>query len=142
MKQLVVLFFLILAAGTGNRMMAQCNSKVVLTASKTVYLDSANKEVRSVDEVSTIVIDSSGIAITPGNGNLMKGKVTMVECKWTVPYKEGKSIMKALLTDGGDEERAVTMTIESKSGTTTFLIAIDNDPNKKIRLVADKFSSK
>jgi hypothetical protein len=128
-----------LAAPSAN---AQCNATSTFSASKTIYLDSSGKEVRSVDEPSVIELTPTDITITPGDDDVMKGKVTVVECKWTVPYKEGKSVIKSSVSNGSGQAHDITIAIEGKGGIVTFIATIDAEPNKKIKLVGDKFAAK
>jgi len=142
MKHFVIICLSFVAAAYCHTVSAQCNSPLLFTASKTSYLDSTNKEIRTVDEPSSIVIDGNGITISWADDKVMTGKITTMECKWSLPFKEGKSVMRSSLSNGSNEERAVTMRLEGKGGIVTFLITIDEDPNKRIRLVADKFQMK
>ena len=120
----------------------QCEKKAVFTASKTEYLGADSSVQRTDDETTVIEFDKAAINITPGQQPTMTGKVNSTTCNWTTPYKAGRTRMKVALTnqDGGTTD--VTITIEGKDGKITFLAEIDNAPDKKIRLVADKFEEK
>jgi hypothetical protein len=141
-KSIMLLLTLSAIAVASTSVNGQCNANSTFIASKTIYLDSSNKEVRSVDEPSTIELTPTDITITPGDDDVMKGKITVVECKWVIPFKEGKTVIKSSVSNGESEARDVTIIIEGKGGLVTFIATIDNDPNKKIKLVSDKFSAK
>jgi hypothetical protein len=138
MKKIILPSMLILfSAGIT---IAQCDKKFVLNSSKTEYLDSTGALQRFVDEPSIIEISNKQISIAPdGTEKKMTGPVKSHECNWKVPYKEGKSIIKAALSDQGGETKNVTITIEGKDGVVTFLATIDDDKSKRIRLKADSF---
>ncbi|HMG83890.1 MAG TPA: hypothetical protein VK559_12690 [Ferruginibacter sp.] len=131
----VVLAFAFNAAG-----FAQCDKKVVLTSSTTEYLDSNNVVERSVPENTTIKIDkSASLTIAPGKDHEMNGTITQNICNWKVPYKEGKSIIKATLTDKSGDVKTATITIEGKEKKITFLLEVAEMPGKKIRISVNTF---
>jgi hypothetical protein len=119
----------------------QCEKKVVLTSSKTEHLRADSTIERTDDEQTVIEFDKSTISITPGE-NHMTGTVKSYTCNWTTPYKVGKTRLKVTLTNPEGESRDATLTIEGKDGHIVFLAELDNMPDKKIRLFADKFEEK
>ena len=125
-------------------MQAQCNTTSVMTSSKTLYLDSTNSILRTQDENTTIEITKTEIIISPGNegGRIMKGAFISNDCNWKVPFKEGKTMIKTVIADPGDEPGAVTIVIEGKAGVVSLTFLIDKEPNKRIKVVADKFEEK
>jgi len=121
---------------------AQCGKKQVLTSTRTEYLDASGNLQRAVDESSTIEYNDSSILIVRSGGPQMKGTISSIECEWKVPYKEGKTIIKSLITDERGEARNLNITIEGKSETLSFLAESPDRPDRKIRLVIDKFEEK
>ena len=123
---------------------AQCSKKQIITSAKTEYLDGSGNVQRSVDENTTIEYDKSNITITieQGDGKVMSGPVKWDSCNWTIPYKEGKSIVKSVVSDARGDEKNLTITIEGKDGKLTFLAQIEEVPDMKIRLTVDKFEEK
>jgi hypothetical protein len=125
---------------------AQCSKKQVITSGKTDYVDGNGNLQQSVDENTTIEYDKSQITITIGNQQgdtkVMNGTIKSDSCYWTVPYKQGKSIVKALLTDERGDTKNLTITIEGKEGKLTFLAEVQEMPDRKIRLTIDKFEEK
>jgi hypothetical protein len=121
---------------------AQCDKTKVLSASKTEYLD-ANKAVqKTVDEKTTIEYSKNNISITPGEGDQMVGSIQSDSCDWKIPFKEGRSVIKALIMEKSGETKNITITLEGKDGKLTFLAEVDGMPDRKIRLVLDKFEEK
>ncbi|MHA4845818.1 hypothetical protein ACX0G7_16710 [Flavitalea antarctica] len=145
MKKLIAALFcvggLLLTTGGLN---AQCDVNSVFTSSKTLYLDSNNTVMRTVDENTTIEITKTEILISPGNenGRTMKGTFISNTCNWKIPYKEGKTVIKTVIADPGDDPGAVTIVIEGKDGVVSLVVTIDKEPNKRIKVVADKFEEK
>lgn len=123
---------------------AQCGKKQLITSAKTDYLDANGNLQRSVDENTTIEYDKSNITITidQGDSKVMSGPVKLDSCNWTVPYKDGKSIVKAVVSDARGDAKNLTITIEGKDGKLTFLAEVEERPDMKIRLTIDKFEEK
>lgn len=120
---------------------AQCDKTVVLTGSKTEYLNAQGELQRTVDEQSTLTFTKTEVTRhEPGKDEPeLQGKITSVTCDWKVPFKEGKTVIKATLQEGGREE-AATFTIEGKDGKITLLAQIDSQPDKQIRMAAESFT--
>jgi hypothetical protein len=139
MKQLLLAVVLLTAASAGY---GQCEKKSVLTASKTDHLAADSSVERSEDGVVTIEFDKTTFNVNPPNEEPMTGKVDSVSCSWSTPYKEGKTRMKVTLTGPQGGIQHFTVTIEAKAGKVTLLAVMDDQPDQKIRLVADKFEEK
>ena len=141
MKKIILPALLILLSF--GAAIAQCDKKFILTSSKTDYVDSSGALQRSVDELSTIEMNDSILNIVPGNAErTMTGQVKSHECNWKVPYKEGKSIFRASLSNQNGEERDILITIEGKDGVITLLAILNNDENRRVKLKADSFKGK
>lgn len=119
---------------------AQCDKKVILTASKTEYLGADSVVQRSEDEKSEVVIDKTSISVQPGDRQPMNGTVNSYTCNWTTPYKEGKMVLKTTFSDG-NESKNVTITITGTGGKLLFLAEVEGE-DKKIRLTPDTFEEK
>jgi hypothetical protein len=140
MKIVFIAAALVLAAYTNVQ--AQCNKKVVLTASQTEYLGADLNVQRTVAEQSVVEFDSTGITIVAGDEHKMTGKISSYQCNWTEAFKEGKTVLKTAIADGENTPKNVTISIEGKGGKVYFLAEVDDEPNKKIQLLADKFDEK
>lgn len=120
---------------------AQCGDEVIITTSKTEYLNSAGVQQRAVDEQSTIEISKTKVVIRPGNADqVMTGTITSETCNWKTPYADGLSVIKARFDDS--EVKNVTINVKGEGGKVTVLVEIDEEPDKKIRVIADKFAKK
>lgn len=136
MKKLILCFMLLLACGIISN--AQCGKKSVFNSSKTEYLDATGTVERSVDEKTVVEITKTEITITPGD-HTMTGTIKSDTCNWKIPFKEGKTVIKASVSDGQGEAKSVTITIEGKDGKITLLAQVEDMPGKTIRITADKF---
>ena len=139
MKKQVLILLLVAIAGTSSY--AQCDKKNVLTGSSTEYLNASSELQRSVDETTTIEYDAKSITITPGDHS-MSGTISSIVCDWKIPYKEGKSVIKASVEGPNGQFMTTTITIEGKDGKVTLLFEADEFPDRKIRLSADKYEEK
>lgn len=141
MKKLLILPVFLVGALPG---FSQCDKPVKLSVSKTEYLDRDGAVQRTVDENSTIDINATEVVIIPGGDpdKKMTGKIQSKTCTWSVPYKEGKSVVKATVADPSGDQKNATMTIEGKEGKLTFLMEVAEMPDRKIRVSVDKFEEK
>src|SRR6476620_10401397 len=124
---------------------AQCGKKQLITSAKTEYLDANGNVQKSVDENVTIEYDKSEIRISieaPEGTNNMSGPIKSHSCNWTIPYKEGRSIIKAPVTDARGDIKNLTIIIEGKDGKLSFTASAEEHPDTRIRLTIDKFEEK
>lgn len=140
MKKLVLLFVVVSAIGISSY--AQCEKRVLVTSNKTEHLDAKGEVERSVDETTTIEYDNKEIVITPGDDPTMTGAIKSTTCEWKVPFKEGKTVIKASLVDPQGQTMNLTITIEGKEGKISFLAEIEEMGDRKIRVIVDKFEEK
>jgi hypothetical protein len=139
MKTIILIFSLVLA-GTAMSF-AQCDSKFVIITSKTEHLDANGTLVKTVDEKAIVEIGKSDLTINVNDEHKMTGAIKSNTCNWTVPYKEGKTIIKATLSDEQGEDKNITITIEGKDGKVTLLFEMEGMPDDRIRVAADKFEA-
>lgn len=136
MKALTLAFSLLLAHSAAS--FAQCGKNVKLAASKTTYLDGNGDVQRSVDEKSVILVHPSEVIITVNGEHKMTCAVKSATCHWAVPFKEGKTVMKAAVEKDG-QRKDITLTIEGKKGKVTFLVEIADRPDHVISVAIDQF---
>lgn len=141
MRKILFALSILLASNTAS--VAQCGKAATLTSSKTEYLDSNMVLQRTMDEKSVVELSDSVITIAPGNEpRKMTATIKSNTCNWTVPYKEGKSLIKATLHSEHGEMKNLTITIEGKDGKVTLLAEVEDMPDRKIRVAADAFKEK
>ena len=122
---------------------AQCSKKLIITASRTEFLGADSSLQRAEDEPSTVEFDSTNVTVTHGTQQeKIVGTVSKYTCNWNVPFKEGKTVMKAAFSNEGGEVKNVTITITGKNNKITFLAEMDDQADRKIRLTADTFSER
>ncbi|MEO7216411.1 hypothetical protein [Mucilaginibacter sp.] len=137
LKKTVLAFALLLAGSTIS--FAQCDKPVMLIASATNYYNAKGELQRSKDEETIITLTKTQIIIAPGDeDHKMTGDIKTYTCNWSTPYKEGKTVVTTVFTDGGKSLNA-TVTIVGKAGKITATMEAAEMPDMKIQVVADKF---
>ena len=137
LKTIIAALFLMVAGSTIS--FAQCDKTVTLTSSKTTHLDESGNVERTKDEKAVITITPTDITIVPGDEeHKMTGKITSKTCDWKVPFKEGKTVIKSIVSGDGGDDKDITVTIEGKGGKVTLTFEAVG-LNGKIQVVADKF---
>ena len=139
MKHILLVTFL---AVTALFSYAQCDKKVVLTASRTEHLKADSSLERADEENTVIEFDKTTFSVTPGDHPLLFGKINSFSCDWPTPFKTGTTRLKTTLTDESGEAKDLTITIEGKNGKIVVIATMDGDPGHRIRLTADKFEAK
>ena len=139
MKTLALTLSLLLAGATFS--FGQCGHKFTITTSKTDHLDANGGVTRSDDEKATIVVGTKDITIDVINANdehKMAGTIKSDDCNWPIAYKEGKTVIKAVIDNVNGEDKNVTITIIGKGGKVTLLFEVEGEDDR-IRVTADKF---
>ncbi|MBC7904844.1 MAG: hypothetical protein H7Y27_15570 [Gemmatimonadaceae bacterium] len=140
MKKILFAGLLLLAAAATQ---AQCDKKIILTASVTQYLGEDSSVQRSVDEATSIELDKNVMILIPGSEEKKRtGTIESFTCNWSTPFKDGITIVKTTLTNASGDARKMTITIEGKNGQITLHAVMDENPGRIIRLRADKFEEK
>lgn len=140
MKKIVSAVVILLAGSTISY--AQCDKKVILTGTKTEYLGADSTLQRAEVENSEIVFDKNSITIKPGDRPSITGTIASITCNWTVPFKEGKTVLKTTLTEQDGDVRDLTITIEGKDGKISFHGSVGSRNDRIIRLTVGKFEEK
>ncbi|MEO6979172.1 MAG: hypothetical protein ABI113_12360 [Mucilaginibacter sp.] len=120
---------------------AQCDKTVQLSSSKTNHLDEKGTITRSDDETAVIDISKSTVDISVNGEHKITAPIKSNTCNWTVPFKEGKTVIKATADHDGQDEN-ITITIEGKDGKVTLLFEMESQPGDKIKVGIDKFTEK
>ena len=118
---------------------AQCGKDVVLTSSKTEYLNAEGAVQRTVEEDCVIKVGKSAVTISPSGHDKMTGSITSTACEWKQPFKEGKTTLEAKFKDEKGEQSNATITIEGKDGKITCLMKEKEKPDRIIRVTIVKF---
>lgn len=140
MKKLLFAGFLLTAGATATY--AQCDQKAVISSSKTEHLGADSTVTHSESDSTTVAFDRTTLDVTIKNvdrNQHMKGTVKSYDCNWSVPYKEGKTVIKGTLTNDEGESRDLTITVTGTGGKISFLAELPGDEDQRIRLVVDKF---
>jgi hypothetical protein len=137
----IALAFSLLLAGTAVSF-AQCEKSLVLNSSKTEHLNAAGEVQRTDDETAMIELSKTDLNVSVNGEHKITGKIKSETCDWKVPFKEGKTIIKATVSNEEGEDKNVTLTIEGKDGKVTLLFEVEGMPDDRIRVGIDKFAEK
>jgi hypothetical protein len=140
MKTITLIFFLLVAGCAMS--FAQCEKNLVLTSSKTEHMNADGIVQRTDDETAKIELSKTEVNVSVNDEHKITGTIKSQTCDWKVPFKEGKTVIKATVTHDQGEERNVTITIEGKDGKVTLLFEMDGMPDDRIRVGIDKFAEK
>jgi hypothetical protein len=139
MKKIILTISILVAVSAAC--LAQCDKSVVLNSSKTEHLDGSGTITRTVDETAEVEISKTNVDIAINGEHKIAGTIKSNKCNWTVPYKEGKTIITCA-TERDGEEKNFTLTIEGKDGKVTLFFEMDGEPNDKVRVAVNKFTEK
>lgn len=123
---------------------AQCDKKVLLSSSKTEHLNGSNEVQDTREEHTILEFNKTDITVIPNDSpdDKMTGTVSSYTCNWKVPFKEGKTVIKASLVDKSGDVKNVIITIEGKEGKISAMAELDDNSGRKMRLTPDKFEEK
>ncbi|MNL66745.1 hypothetical protein D3C87_1912560 [compost metagenome] len=72
----------------------------------------------------------------------MVGTISSDTCNWKTPYTEGLTVIHATFDEPSAGSLHATLKLEGIAGRITFLMEIQEMPDKKIRVGIDKFAKK
>jgi hypothetical protein len=138
MKTIALILSLLVAGSTVG--FAQCGKKFTITTSKTDHLDSKGNITRTdADEKAVVVVGNTDINITINDEHKMSGPIKSNDCNWTVPFKEGKSVIKTVISGDNGDAKNVTITITGKDGKINLLFEAEDEPDDHISVTVAKF---
>ena len=130
----------LLLAACSHLSYGQCDKVVTLKSSKTNHLDEKGNIESTKEEAAVITIGKTQLTIVPGDeDHTISGPIISKTCDWTTPFKDGKMVLKAKLEDNNGQQQNCTMTITGVAGKITLLFETEENPGKRIMVVADKF---
>jgi hypothetical protein len=142
MKKIALLLFALFIISKWSS--AQCDKKILWTATKEEFLD-ANGNVTHADEDSvTLEVSNSGITINHNNNpqDQLTGTIKDVTCNWSEPFKNGKSSFKSDLTEVSGDEHNGNVTIEGKDGQVFITLELTDKGGMRIKLYVSKYEVK
>jgi hypothetical protein len=141
MKTVTLAFSLMLAGSLAC--FAQCDKTLIINSSKTQHLDAKGVVQHTDDETAVIELTKTALIVSVNGEQKISGKIISETCDWKVPFKEGKTVIKAAVTHDQDgQQRNVTVTIEGKDGKVTLLFEMEGTADDRIRVEITKFVEK
>lgn len=138
-----ILLMLLLSAGCNLIIFAQCTKKVTWTASKADFLDESGNLQQSKDVKVTIQTTSKEIRIVHSDdeADTLQGPVKEDTCQWNEPFKKGKTILKADLTERDGTYSNCLLTIEGLEGKILISLKVEAPDGRKfsIKIPVDSY---
>jgi hypothetical protein len=135
MKNFFVLTVAFMSIGLLSK--AQCDGVTKWKCTKMKIIDGSGNVKNEKDENVTVIAGNKNINVTPEDApDEMEGTVSEYTCNWTVPGKNGKTIIKSDLTDKQGKLRHATITIEAVDGKITITLEAEEEPTKILLEVA------
>src|SRR5579872_3021366 len=97
MKTITLVFALLVAGCTMS--FAQCEKNLVLTSSKTEHLNADGVVQRTDDETAQIELSKTAVNVSVNDEHKITGNIKSETCDWKVPFKEGKTVIKAAVSN-------------------------------------------
>lgn len=123
---------------------AQCDKNVNFISPKSQMVNQKGEVLGSKDGTTVIEITRKSVSLT-FNGDektTLAGEIKEEKCHWSEPFKNGKSVIKAVLEDASGDVKHVTLTIEGKDGKITITGDAEERPNERIKFDVDKYEVK
>lgn len=132
MKSIIITLFISLSGTLIT--FAQCEENAVLSTSKTNLADLSGNPVGVKDEKTVLRFSKTAILLNIDGVDRAELKIVSQVCNWTIPYKEGKSVIKAKLN-----ESDYTLTIEGKDGKVNLHVVKNESDDSILSMMVDKF---
>jgi hypothetical protein len=140
MKKIILILFVLGMFSKWSS--AQCEKKIVWTSVKEEFTD-GNGNVQHTDADSVIVqTTKTDVYFNHNNEDEMKGDIKEMSCNWSEPFKNAKTIIKSQLTEGHGDTHDAVITIEGKDGQITITLELNDKPDMKIKIYANKYEEK
>ena len=129
MKKILVLTIALMATCLIGK--AQCNGTTKWTSVKSKFIDSSGNVVNEREEAVTVQANNKTITVVASKDeDRMDGDVSDYVCNWKEPGKNGKTIIKSVLTEKNGKQRHATITIEGIDGKISILLQAEEEANK------------
>ena len=136
--KILSLIFLILFSFS-QKGYTQCGKNINLTGSKTLHLDESGNVTRTEGERSFVHISKSIITITVKDEFKTTCTIKSAQCDWSIPFKKGRTIIQAMMTNDTGEAKDLVLSIEGTDAGLFLLFEIIGSPGDKVRVILDKF---
>jgi hypothetical protein len=142
MKKIILLLCVLIVISKWTS--AQCNKKILWTATKEEFLDASGQVTHTDQDSVTVEVSDSSITINHNNNpqDQLTGTVKEPTCNWSVPFKDGKSSFKSDLTEASGDQHDGNFTIEGKDGQISILIELTDRGGMRIKLYVSKYEEK
>jgi hypothetical protein len=119
---------------------AQCDKDVTYFSGKAEFLDSAGKVERSEQGKVVVKVSKTHILLTHNDddNDTLNGEITDLACKWSKPFKKGKTTFNTRFVDHSGDTKNANVSIEGIEGKMVILINF-KEWGKTLRLEPDSY---
>lgn len=123
---------------------AQCEKKILWTSGKQAFTNGKDEVQKETQDKITVEVSKTAIIFNHNDdpNDVMTGRITEADCNWTDAFKNGKTIIKAELTEGHNDRHDAVVTIEGKDGKVTITLELNDKPDMKIKAFVDQYEEK
>jgi hypothetical protein len=135
---IIIILGLLTFSATSN---AQCSKKVIWTASKAEFLDSNQNITKTLDEKVVVISSKTEMKLTHSDkeDDALTGTVKDFSCNWKDAFKNGKTVIKADLSEPNGEIKNCVINIDAKDGKIIIMLDVNDADGKKIRIFVDSY---
>ena len=136
-----VISLLLITGVFATAAIAQCDKKILYTATKEEWLNSKDEIQKTDQDKVTVEVSKTNVVINHNDdpNDQMKGDIKTMDCNWAESYKNGKTTIHAQLVEGNNDMHDATLTIEGKDGAMFILIELKDHPDMRIKAYVDKY---
>lgn len=122
----------------------QCDKKVLWTSVKEEFTNSKDEVQKTEQDKVTVEVSKENIVFMHNDdpNDVMQGTIKEINCNWTEPYKNGKTVIKTELKEGQNDVHDGIITIEGKDGKIIITVEMTDNPDMKIKAYVDKYEEK
>ncbi len=132
MKSILITLFVSVAGILSG--FAQCEENAILTTSETNLTDVSGNPVGIKDEKTVLRFSKAAILLNIDGEDRGELKIVSQTCNWTIPYKEGKTIIQATMNDSD-----YTIIIEGKDSKVNLTAMKNSSDDNILSMIVDKF---
>src|SRR4051794_40412504 len=125
MKKIILILFAICILSKWSN--AQCDKKIVWTSGKEEFTNGNGEVQKAEQDKITVEVSKTEIIFNHNDdpNDVMKGTIKEFNCNWTESYKNGRTVIKAELTEGHNDVHDAVVTIEGKEGQVTIILELN-----------------
>lgn len=142
MKKIILLLFI--AGMFSNKVNAQCDNKILWISGRQAFTNSNGDVQKEMEDKVTVEVSKTVIVFNHNDdpNDVMTGTIKDASCGWTEAFKNGKTVIKAELTEGHNDKHDAVITIEARDGNIVITLELQDKPDMKIKAFVNRYELK